>query len=105
MKLLGQILLVCVLLSVLKALVAFIAIGIVLLLIWGLLFRTPETVGIVAFSLLLEALRVHPLVTVGLILLLLGIVWLAGMNASTRSEAKPADVGPLAPDAEAGPDR
>ena len=77
MKLVGQILLVCVLLSVLKALVAFIAIAIVLLLIWGLLFRTPATVGLISFSLLIEALQLHPLVAGVLVVLISCIILIA----------------------------
>ena len=77
MKLLGQVLLVCLLLSILKALVVLIAIAIVLLLIWGLFCRTHATVGLVAFSLLIEALQVHPAVTIGLIVLSLLVVWTA----------------------------
>lgn len=77
MKLIGQILLVCVLLSVVKALVVLIAVAIVLLLVWGIIYHTPETVGLIALSLLLEGLQVHPIATVGVIMLVGCIVLLA----------------------------
>ena len=65
MRLLGQILFVCLVLAALQGLVAVLVIAIVLLLIFGILFKTRETVGLLIFGLLLTVLQVHPWVTIG----------------------------------------
>ena len=77
MRLLGQILLVCVLISALQALAAVIVITLILVLVWGLIYRTREIAGLLMVSLLIEGLQVHPVVTIGLIILLFGVVLIA----------------------------
>ena len=64
MRLAGQVLLACLIICALQAILAALAVGILLLLIWGLLFRTRETVGLLALLLFLKALEVHPLATI-----------------------------------------
>jgi hypothetical protein len=103
MKTLGHILLFCVLLSVLKAIMIVIAIGIVLLLIWGLLFRTPQTVGLVALSLLIEGLQTHAIVTIGLIALSICIVLSTRIAPEETPKTKPANVRLRSQSADAGP--
>lgn len=80
MRLAGQIMLVCLLLAALQALIAILTVAFVLLLVWGLLFRTRETVGLIAFCLFLEALFVHPFTTIGIIVLLAAIVLIANVG-------------------------
>jgi hypothetical protein len=88
MKLLGQIILVCALVCVLQALVAVIATAFMLLLIWGLLFRTREAAGLIALCLLTGALNSHPTATIGIIILLFGILLIARWKASNRGSAR-----------------
>lgn len=60
MKLLGQILLVCLVIAALQGLVAVLAIAIVLSLVWGLFYRTETTLGLIATCVLIAALQAHP---------------------------------------------
>lgn len=77
MKLLGHILLACLVFAVLQALVALIALAIVMLLVWGLLFRTRATVGLIGFLLLLKALEVHTVATVCVFGAIGAALWIA----------------------------
>ena len=77
MKLLGQILFVALLISALEGLVAVLAIAIVLFLIWGLLVRTEQTVGLLVVLGLMAALQAHPWMTIGAGLALGGILSIA----------------------------
>ena len=77
MRVLGQILLVCLVIAALQGLVAVLAIVIVLFLLWGLFFRTEQTVGLIVLGLLLSALQIHPWITVGALILLAGVVLIA----------------------------
>lgn len=78
MKLLGQMLLVCLILGAIQAVIVVIAIAFMLLLVWGLLFRTKETAGLIALCLLIEGFQVHPLVTTCVIALLVGLLLIPG---------------------------
>lgn len=89
MRLAGQIMLVCLLLAALQALLAILAVAFVLLLVWGLLFRTRETVGLIAFCLFLEALFTHPFVTIGVIAVLAGVVWIARIKEAESPTPQP----------------
>lgn len=70
MNLLGRFILVCLIISALQGLMAVLAIATALFFLWGLFFRTEQTVGLVAVGLLLSALQVHPLLTIGAIVCL-----------------------------------
>lgn len=48
MTLFGRIVLLCLIVSALQGLVAVFAIAIVLLLLWGLFYRTEQTIGLIA---------------------------------------------------------
>lgn len=99
MRLLGQIILVCVIVSALQGLVAVLAIAIVLFILWGLLFRTAETIGLLVMLGLMAALQSHPWITIGAGLALGGVLLIAGkMNPSERDEP-PVDLLPP-PDAD-----
>ena len=80
MRLLCQIFLVCVLISALQALAAVIVITLMLVLVWGLIYRTRETAGLLIVCLLIEGLQVHPVVTIGLTILLFGVVLIARLK-------------------------
>ena len=77
MRVLGQILLVCVLISALQALAAVIVITFMLALVWGLIHRTREMAGLLIVCILIEGLQVHPVVTIGLIVLFFGAFLIA----------------------------
>ena len=82
MRLLGQLLLVVLVIAAAQAVLAGLVLGIVLLLIWGLLFRTAETVGLIVVLVFLKALDVHPLLTI-CVTALLGVgLWIAGRNSA-----------------------
>ena len=53
MRLLGQILFIFLLISALQGLAAILGIAILLFLLWGLFFRTQQTVGLMVLGLLL----------------------------------------------------
>ena len=55
MRLLGQILLACLLIAVLQGMLAVLAVAVVLALICGLLFRPSETAGLIVLLLFLRA--------------------------------------------------
>lgn len=65
MKLLGQVIVLCLALAALQAVLSLMVVAIVLLLVWGLIFRTRETVGLLLVGLFLSALQAHPVVTIG----------------------------------------
>ena len=77
MRLLGQILLACLLIAVLQGMLAVLAVALVLAILWGLLFRTAETAGFLALLLYLRALELWPALTVGLTVGLVGTFLIA----------------------------
>lgn len=89
MRLAGQIILVCLLVAALQALLAILAVAFVLLLVWGLLFRTRETVGLIAFCLFLEALFAHPFATICVTAVLAGLVLIARMKEADNPSPQP----------------
>ena len=89
MKLLGQILFVCVLISALQALVAVIVFATLLFLAWALLFRTKQAIGFIAFCLLIEALQLYPIVTLCSIGLLVGVLLIARSKPSRAPSCQP----------------
>jgi hypothetical protein len=97
MKLFAQILLFCVLLSVIKALMVLVAVAIVLMFVWGTFYRTSETVGLIAFSLLIEALQFHPFVTIGAIMVVCAAVWLAPVEPRDKPSPSPSEPVALLP--------
>ena len=87
MRLIGQIILVCLVISALQGLVAVLAIAIVLSLFVDLLVRPERTVGLMALGLLCTGLFVHPWLTIGVIGLLLAVVLIA--DAGRRLDCLP----------------
>ena len=85
MNLLCQVILVCLVIVALQGLVAVLAIAIVLSLIWGLFFRTEQTVGLIAFSLLITALQAHPVMTIGALVALTGAFLIAGRTKRPKA--------------------
>lgn len=89
MNVLGQLILVCLVIVALQGLVAVLAIAIVLSLIWGLFFRTGQTVGLIAFGLLIAALQAHPVITIGAIVAVTGALLIArGRTQQTPIETQ-----------------
>ena len=100
MRLLGQILLVALVIAALQGLVAVLVIAIVLLLIWGLLFRTAQTVGLIILGLLLTALQVHPWLTISAGLLLAGALLIGRVKDPPDDDDQPPLIALPPPDDE-----
>lgn len=85
MRLLGQIIVLCLVLSALQGLAAVLAIAIILCLFVGLLIRPEQTMGLIALGLLFTGFSIHPWITIGIIGLLFAIVLIAdaGKTATT----------------------
>jgi hypothetical protein len=95
MRVLGQILLICLVISALQGAVAVLAIAIMLILLWGLFFRTEQTVGLMVLGLLLSALQFHPWITIGALITLAGAVLIARVvEPSDVSDAPPIALPP-----------
>jgi hypothetical protein len=77
MNLLGQILLALLVIAALQGILAVLAVGIVLALIVGLIWRPGETIPLLLVFALLAALDAHPLATIGAIGALGGILLIA----------------------------
>lgn len=78
MRTLAAIVVLCLAIAALRALLSVVAVAIVLLLLWGLLFRTQETVGILIFGLACSAFQAFPIMFLASITTLLGISLMAG---------------------------
>ena len=92
MRLLGQILLACLLIAVLQGILAVIAIGIVLALIVGLIWRPAETIGLLIVLGLITALQTYPWMTIGVSLAIVCVLLIAGK----RLPADPSEPPPIA---------
>lgn len=77
MRLIGQIILLCLAIAALQVILSLIAVAIVLLLLWGLIFRTQATLGLLLFALFLGFAATHPFVFAALLLTVLGIKFMA----------------------------
>jgi hypothetical protein len=87
-RIIGQIILVCLVISALQRLVAVLAIGIVFCVLIGLLVEPQRTVGFMVLSLLFTGFSVHPWLTAAVLGLLLGIVLIAdGAKAAKKESA------------------
>jgi hypothetical protein len=80
-NLLGQIILVCLVIMAIQGLVAVLTVAIALSLLWGLFFRTGQTLGLIASFVLITALQVHPWATIGAFVALTAVVWIARTRA------------------------
>jgi hypothetical protein len=89
---LGQIILFCLVISAFQGALAVLAIGFMLFLVWGLFFRTEQTLGLMALGALITALQVHPFATVGVIIGLAGAVLIADRKKTAAGDkVRPAD--------------
>ena len=84
MRLLGQILLVCLVISALQGLLVVLAVGIVLVIIWGLIWRPAETLSVLLFLLFLRALEINALGTIGISLAVVCSVLIASHRNRLR---------------------
>ena len=92
MRVVGQILLVCLIIAAFQGLVAVLAIAIVLFLIWGILFRTSETVGLLIVLGLVAALQAHPWVTICVGMVLGAAVWIAPVREAAVEDKPPTNL-------------
>jgi hypothetical protein len=86
-RLLGQIILVCLVISALQGLVAVLAITILLALLISLLVQPERTVGLMALGLLCSGLFIHPWLTIGFLGFLLVVVLIADVGRTADQEA------------------
>jgi hypothetical protein len=93
MNLLGQILLACLVVAALQGILAVLAVGLVLAFVIGLIWRPAETVPLLLFLLLLEALGRWPLTTLSSLAVLAG----AFLIAARAKRAAPGDATPEPP--------
>lgn len=77
MRVLGHIIVFCLALAAIQAILSLLVGALVVLLFWGLLFRTRLTVGLVALGLALGLATNHPVVFVALCGMLLVIKLMA----------------------------
>ena len=88
MRLLGQIFLVCLIIAALQGVLAVLAVGIALALVVGIIWRPAETISLLLFLLLLEALGRWPLATVGSLASLGGVLLIASRAKRARAGAE-----------------
>ena len=94
MRLLGQIILLCLIVTALQGAMAVLMIAIVLSLIWGLFYRPEETLGCIGLGLLLAALQVHPWLTIGAALALAAVVLIARVRGGGGAADPPIALPP-----------
>jgi len=87
-KVLGQVIVLCLAIAALQAFASIIVLVLVALLFAGLLFRTKETVGLLLLGLLLSIGQVYPLVLLALLFALLGAT-LIGVGRKVPSAGLP----------------
>jgi hypothetical protein len=105
MNLLGNILLACLLIAALQGILAVLAVGVVLLLLWGLITRPAETIPLLLLFAVLAGLGAHPLETIATIAALGGLLWITARKKRTRGRThRPVALLPP-PDPDAGDGR
>lgn len=80
MKLVGQIILVCLAIAALQVILGLLVVAVVVMFLWGLIFRTQATLGLVVAGLALGFALTHPFVFIGLLITL----WAIESMASQR---------------------
>jgi hypothetical protein len=88
-RLLGPIVIACLLIAAAEAVVAAFAVAVTLLVLWGLIAHPESTIPLLLFFLLLEALGRWPLATAGSLIALAGAFWIASHTKRSRAGAQP----------------
>jgi hypothetical protein len=88
MRLLGQILLACLVLAALQGILAVLAVGIVLALVVGAIWRPAETLPLLVIFAVLAGLDAHPWATIGAIGALFGVWLITGALRRMTSKAR-----------------
>lgn len=73
MRVLGHIVVFCLALAALQAILSLLVVAFVLLILWGLLFRTKVTVGLLALGFVLSVAEAHPVALIAFFGILLAI--------------------------------
>lgn len=76
MRLLGYVLLACLLVSVLRAVIIILCVAFAFMLLWGALFRPQETFGLMLLTAFMLTLQTYPLASVGIAIAMLTLNWL-----------------------------
>ena len=81
MKVAGTLMLACIILGIFQSVAAALAVALILMLVWGAIFRPRETYGFLAFGLVMQLLEHHA----GLCVAVAGVIVAAALIADRPS--------------------